>query len=216
MNPMQIQVGADGAGSLRQARPRVFDLVGGRRGVLDGGRPPLVFVGVNAVAGAHTTRPAAPASALAAAVTTGLAIVALRLARREPLKQALGGLAGLSIAVAFAARSGEARGFFLPGIYVDAAYGVVFAASAAVGRPLVGPIYHLLYEGQAGWRADKRLRRAFSIATIGWAMVFATRAGVQAFLYGEDRPGLLAIGKLLLGWPLTIVALVLTLAYSGE
>jgi hypothetical protein len=213
MNAMQIQVGADPAGTLDQARPRVFDLVGGKRGAVDGGLPPLVFVVVNAVAGAHTTRPAALASAIGAAAVTGLAILALRLARREPLKQALGGLAGLSTAVAFAARSGEARGFFLPGILVDAAYGVVFAASAAIGRPLVGTIYHLLYGAQGQSRADKRLRRAFSIATIGWAMVFATRAGVQAFLYGEDRPGLLAVGKLLLGWPLTIVALVLTLAY---
>jgi hypothetical protein len=182
MNAMQIQVGAHAAGTLDQARPHVFDLVGGRRGAVDGGLPPLVFVIVNAVVGAHTTRPAALTSAIGAAAVTGLAIVALRLVRRESLKQALGGLAGLSIAVVFAARSGEARGFFLPGILVDAAYGVVFAASAAIGRPLVGTIYHLLYGDQARWRADKRLRRAFSIATTGWAMVFATRDGVQAFL----------------------------------
>jgi hypothetical protein len=212
MNAVQIRIGAGAAGTSDQARPQVFDLVGGKRGAVDGGLPPLVFVIVNAVAGAHTTRPTALAAASGAAVATVLAILALRLARKEPWKQALGGLAGLSVAVAFAARSGEARGFFLPGILVDAAYGVVFVASAAIGRPLVGTIYHLLY-GERQWRADKRLRRAFSFATIGWAMVFATRAGVQAFLYGEDRPGLLAAGKLLLGWPLTIVALVLTLAY---
>jgi hypothetical protein len=171
MNAMQIQVGADAAGTMNRARPHVFDLVGGRRGAVDGGLPPLVFVVVNAVAGAQTTRSTALAYAIGAAVTTGLAI------------------------------------------YVDAAYGLVFAASAAIGRPLVGTIYHLLYGGQDQWRADTRLRRAFAIATLGWAMVFATRAGVQAFLSGEDRPGLLAAGKLLLGWPLTIVALVLTLAY---
>ncbi len=46
--------------------------------------------------------------------------------------------------------------------------------------------------------------------------MFALRAGVQAFLYGADRPGLLAAGKLLLGWPLTILAVVLTLAYVGR
>jgi hypothetical protein len=34
---------------------------------------------------------------------------------------------------------------------------------------------------------------------------------VQAFLYREDLPGLLAVGKLLLGWPLTIAAVALTL-----
>jgi hypothetical protein len=38
-----------------------------------------------------------------------VAIVTLRLFRRETLKRAL---AGLTVAVVFAARSGEARGFF--------------------------------------------------------------------------------------------------------
>ena len=185
--------------------------LGGARGLVDGGLPPLVFVAVNAVAGAQTTRPTALVAAIGAAATAGLGIVALRLIRREPLRQALAGLAGLTVAVLFAAASGEARGFFLPGILVDAAYGLVFAASALVGYPLVGTIYGLLYR-RSDWRADERLRRLFVLATFGWSAVFAVRAGVQAFLYREDLPGLLALGKLLLGWPLTLTAVVLTLA----
>jgi hypothetical protein len=35
---------------------------------------------------------------------------------------------------------------------------------------------------------------------------------VQLALYGADRPELLAGGKLLLGWPLTVVVVGLTLA----
>jgi hypothetical protein len=150
-------------------------------------------------------------AAIGAAATTGLAIVALRLARREPLRQALGGLAGLTVAVLFAATSGEARGFFLPGIFVDAGYGLVFAGSALAGYPLVGTIYGWLYQ-RRDWRDDGRLRRLFVFATFGWSGVFAVRAGVQALLYREDLPGLLAVGKLLLGWPLTIAAVALTLA----
>jgi hypothetical protein len=188
-----------------------LDLVGGARGAVDGGLPPLVFVAANVLVGAYATRTTALASAIAAAVTAGLAIVVLRLIRRETLKQALAGLAGLAIAVFFAVRAGEARGFFLPGIYVDAAYAIVFAASAGLGRPLIGTIYGLLF-GQRGWRSDPRLRRLFTIATFGWSAVYALRAGVQAFLYREDLPGLLAVGKLLLGWPLTVLAVALTLA----
>ena len=115
--------------------------LGGPRGLVDGGLPPLVFVAVNAVAGAQTTRLAALVAAVGAAAATGLGIVALRLIRKEPLRQALGGLAGLTVAVLFAAGSGEARGFFLPGILVDAAYGLVFAGSALLGYPLVGTLY---------------------------------------------------------------------------
>ncbi len=185
--------------------------LGGPRGLIDGGLPPLVFVAVNAVAGAQTDRPTALIAAIGAAAVSGMGIVALRLIRKEPLRQALAGLAGLTVAVLFAATSGEARGFFLPGILVDAAYGLVFAASALVGYPLVGTIYGLLYR-RSDWRADERLRRLFVLATFGWSAVFAVRAGVQAFLYREDLPGLLAVGKLLLGWPLTLAAVALTLA----
>jgi len=185
--------------------------LGGTRGLVDGGLPPLVFVTVNTVAAAQTTRPTALVAAIGAAAATGLGIVALRLIRKESLRQALGGLAGLTVAVLFAATSGEARGFFLPGMLVDAAYGVVFAGSALVGYPLVGTLYGLLYR-RRDWRDDPRLRRLFLLATFGWSAVFAVRAGVQAFLYREDLPGLLAVGKLLLGWPLTIAAVALTLA----
>jgi hypothetical protein len=186
-------------------------VLGGARGLVDGGLPPLVFVVVNAVAGGQTTRSGALAVAIGAAAATGLGIVALRLVRKEPLRQVIGGLAGLAVAVLFAATSGEARGFFLPGILVDATYGLVFAGSALIGYPLVGTLYGLLYR-RRDWRDDPRLGRLFVLATFGWSAVFAVRAGVQAFLYREDLPGLLAVGKLLLGWPLTLAAVALTLA----
>jgi hypothetical protein len=190
--------------------PPALAALGGTRALLDGGLPPLAFVAVHAIAGGQTARPTALTVAIGAAAATGHGLVGMRVTRKEPLRQALGGLAGLTIAVLFAVTSGEARGFFLPGILVDATYGLVFAGSALLGYPLVGTIYGLLYR-RRDWREDARLRRLFVLATFGWSAVFAVRAGVQAFLYREDLPGLLAVGKLLLGWPLTIAAVALTL-----
>jgi hypothetical protein len=167
---------------------------------------------VNALTGSFLARPDALRAAVIAAVTTGLALVGLRLRRKEPLQQAIRGLVGLAIAALFAARSGDARDFFLPGIYVDAAWAVIFAASAMVGRPVVGLIYGAVFGQGARWRQDARLRRTFAIASIGWSLVYAARATTQAAFYQADQPGLLAASKLVLGWPLTIVAVVLTLA----
>jgi hypothetical protein len=65
--------------------------------------------------------------------------------------------------------------------------------------------YGLFYR-RRDWRDDARPRRLFVLATFGWLVVFAVRAGVQAFLYREDFSGLLAVGKLLLGWPPTLAA----------
>jgi Protein of unknown function (DUF3159) len=79
-------------------------------------------------------------------------------------------------------------------IWVDAAYAVAFAASAVIGRPLAGIGYGLLFGRRALWREDARLRRAFTVATALWALVYATRALVQALFYQGDQPGLLGEG----------------------
>ena len=189
--------------SIAGDRSRILELLGGRRGIVDGALPPLVFVAVHAVVGSQLPRPVALASA----------IVGARAWRGEPLRQALDGLVGLAIAVAFALGSGEARGFFLPGIYVDAAYALVLAASVAVGRPLIGALWALVFRANGTWRSDPRLRRRFAVATLGWSLVYATRAVAQAAFYLDDSPGLLAVTKLALGWPLTALAVVVTLAY---
>ena len=194
-------------------RPGIARYIGGRRGFVDGALPPVGFVAVNATAGAFMARPDALRAAIATAVGTGLALVALRLARREPLQQALRGLVGLGIAAVFAARTGEARDFFLPGIYVDAAWAAILAISIVGGRPLIGFVYAALFGRGAGWRRDARLRRAFALVTLGWAAVYATRALVQAGFYSANEAGLLAASKLILGWPLTLVAVALTLIY---
>jgi hypothetical protein len=185
--------------------------LGGRRGLVDGAVPPIVFVAANAVFGmAGATQ--ALYLAVGAAVATALVVLARRTLRGESLKGGLRGLAGLAVAVAFAAWTGQARDFFLPGIYVDAVYGVAFAASAVVGRPAIGYLYGTLFGAGASWRGDRRLRRVLVVATYGRSFVFVLRTAVQAALYRADQPELLALAKVVLGWPLTAVAIAATLA----
>ena len=195
------------------AKPALVEALGGKRGLLDSGLPAVVFVFVNSVVQALTSRETALRTAIAAALLTGVGIIVLRLARKETLQQAISGFLGLGIAVFFAARSGEARGFFLPGIFINLGYGVVFLGSALIGRPIVGAIYAAVDGLDSRWRQDPRLRRVFAVASLGWTLVFASRAAVQTVLYVADRPGLLAASRLLMGWPLTIAAVALTVAY---
>jgi hypothetical protein len=194
-------------------RPSIAKYVGGKRGFIDSALPPFAFIAANALTGEFLTRPDALRAAVAAAVATAVGLVVLRLIRKQPRQQAIRGFVGVALAALFAARSGEARDYFLPGIYVDAAWAVAFAVSAMIGRPIIGFIHAALFGEGARWRTDTRLRRAFIIASLGWSAVYATRAGAQAIFYQVDQPGLLAATKLALGWPLTIVAVVATLAY---
>jgi len=197
----------------RPIGPALVESLGGKRGLVDSGLPAVVFVFVNAVVDAFAARSTALHVAIAAAVVCGLAIVGLRLQRKETVQQAVSGFLGLAIAVFFAARSGQARDFFKPGIYINAAYGAVFLGSVVIGRPLVGAIYSAIDGLGSSWRRDRRLRGVFSVATVGWALVFAVRAVVQTIFYNADRPDLLAVSRLLLGWPLTIGAVAATVAF---
>jgi hypothetical protein len=192
--------------------PAVAKLIGGRRGIIDGALPPIVFVATNALSGLVADRSRSLVFAASASVGLAAVLVMVRLIRRESLRQAAQGLAGLAVALGFAVWSGEARDFFLPGMYVDAVYGLAFAVSALVGRPLVGIIYGFLFQTGGAWRHNPRLKRIFTVATLGWSAVYGVRTGVQALLYDADRPELLALAKLLLGWPLTVTVVVLTLA----
>ena len=196
----------------RAAQPAFVEALGGKRGLLDSGLPAVVFVFVNSVVTALADIDTGLRAGLVAAVLSGLGVVVLRIVRKETLQQAISGFLGLGLAVFFAARSGEARGFFLPGIWINVGYGLLFLGSALIGRPIVGAIYAAVEGMGTTWREDPRLRRVFAAASVFWALVFATRAAVQGTLYVLDRPGLLAAARLLMGWPLTIAAVALTLA----
>ena len=192
--------------------PAVSRLVGGRRGMVDGALPPAIFVAVSALGGMVVSRPWAIGFALALAAGTAVSLGIWRLRQDQTLKQVVRGLVALTVAVIFVVLTGEPRAFFLPGLYVDAAYAVLFASSVLVGRPLAGVVYAALFQTGPGWRQIAKVRRAFVVATLGWSAIYALRAGAQWFLYQADAPVLMAVAKVSLGWPVTIVAVALTLA----
>lgn len=195
------------------ARPALIEAMGGKRGLFDSGLPVIVFVFFNSLVTAFTDADTGLRAALVAALGSGLLLVALRLRRRETLQQALSGFFALAIAVWLANRSGDARDFHLPHILWQIAYGSVFLVSIVIGRPLVGYIYAAVDGLDSSWRDDRRLRRVFTIATLGWFALFASRAAVLGTLYLMDRSGWLAAARLVMGWPLTIAAVAGTIAW---
>lgn len=189
----------------------VLDRLGGRRGLVDGAAPPLVFVAANAVGGLAGLGDRAVLVAAGTAAATAAGLATRRVTEGGSVAGVLRGLAGLVVAVAVVLWTGQARDFFLPGMYVDAVYAVALGGSALVGHPAVGHAYAALFRVGRAWRDDRRLRRVMAVATWGWALVYVLRVAVQLLLYRLDQPELLALAKLALGWPLTAVAVVLTL-----
>src|SRR5262249_48288114 len=60
------------------------------------------------------------------------------------------------------------------------------------------------------WRADRRIVRAYDVATLIWVLVFAARFVVQRWLYDNDETNALGIVRLAMGLPLTVVATAVT------
>ena len=66
------------------------------------------------------------------------------------------------------------------------------------------------------WRKDRALVRRYDWATFVWVVVFAVRFLVQNHLYDTDQVGWLAAVRLLMGYPLFIVAIVVTVLIVGQ
>ena len=189
------------------ARPTLLDQIGGPMGMVDSGLPVVVFVIVNVVAGLTP--------GIIAALVAGVLIAVIRLVRHKPVTQAIGGLVAVGVAAYIAHRVGSARGYFLFGIWTYLLYGGVLLGSVLVRWPLIGVAWEGLSGRGMAWRRDRHLRHRYDAATLVWVAVFAARYAVQQWLYGADQVGWLAFARLAMGYPLFIVAIVVTVLIVG-
>jgi hypothetical protein len=180
----------------------LLEQMGGVSGLIYSSIPVLVFVLINTFFGLT--------AAIWGSVGSAVLITVIRMVRKEPLQPAISGFFGVAIAAFIAYRTGSAKGFFLFGIWASLVYGSVFLVSILVRRPLVGVIWSFLNGHGMGWRSDRRAVMAYNIATLTWVGVFAARFIVQRWLYNEDQTGWLAFARLAMGYPLTAIALVVT------
>lgn len=178
--------------------------VGGWRGLIDSALPSVVFVVVYLADGSNL------APAIWAAVAAGVVIAAWRLLRRQSLQQVLSGFVGVAVSAFVAARTGRAEDFFLPGLLVNLAYGGAFLVSILVRWPLLGVVVGALTGDLTSWRSDPDLRRAYAAASWIWVVMFGLRVVVQVPLYLAGAVGALGVAKVVMGWPLFLLAAYLT------
>jgi hypothetical protein len=196
----------DGRTDLRETyRKQLIASVGGWQGTVIAGIAPVVFVIVNATAG---LRPA-----IISAIGTGVVLSAYRLIRKQSVQQALSGLLGVVVAALIAARTGQARGYFLLGIWQSFIYAVPFALSIPVRRPLVGVIWEFLDptptatgDQELPWHRRRGLLGAYLVASLIATALFLSRGIVQLTLYGHNATGWLAFARLAMGYPLFVIA----------
>jgi hypothetical protein len=201
------------AGMREAYRAQLLQGLGGWSGTVVAAVPTVVFVAVNSFAG---LRPA-----IFAAVGSAVLLTGYRLVRRQSIQQALSGLFGVAIAVFIAYRTGQARNYFLFGIVTSFGYAAAFIVTLLVRRPVVGLIWEFLdpsppavspagtgpaAEVPVAWYRRPRLRRAYDFATALAALIFLARGLVQLALFRDNATGWLAVARIAMGYPLTILA----------
>lgn len=190
-------------GPVEDRKQTILEQLGGLTGLVASTLPVLVFVPVNSIFDSL-------AAAIWSALAVALGVMVWRLVKRAPIQPAISGFFGVGICAFIAYRTGDAKGYFLFGIYTSLAYAGVFVISMIARWPLVGVAWGYLNSKGTSWRSNRRAVVSYDIATFAWAVVFGARYLVQSQLYDADQTGWLAVARIGMGWPLTGVALLIT------
>lgn len=199
-----VELSKDGTAAEQQEEseagpPTIWQQMGGPMGMIDSGLPVVVFIVANAIGGLGW--------GIGAALGAAVVIAIMRIARKRPVTQAVAGLFGVGIAAFIAYKTDSAKGYFLLGIWSYLLYGGALLVSILVRWPLIGVIWEGINGKGTGWRSDRKLVRRYDWATFVWVVVFAARYLVQNYLYDTDQVGWLAAVRLLMGYPVFIIAI---------
>jgi hypothetical protein len=178
------------------------------RGVklLDALLPVIVFLAANSRLGIPL--------ALALSIGTALVFFFFRLLQKDNLYYALGGLGGVVLAAGFAYLNNSAVGFFLPGLVTSGLTVVILLLSAIIKRPLAALSSHLTRSWPLSWYWQPQVRPAYSEVTLFWAVGLGARLGLEYWLFQQGAAGSLGLIRTVLGWPYTILLLVLSYIYG--
>ena len=183
--------------SSEEDKARILNAMGGKKGLIDSGLPALIFLVIF-----NVTKDVQQAAYGALALSLILTIV--RLARRETIQHAISGVIGVAICAWLSNRTGKAEDFYLPGLWTNAIYGVVYLVSIIVRWPIIGVIIGPLLEENLRWRKDPIRTKVYVKATWLWVGMFAVRLLVQYPLYVSGNVNVLGTARLVMGYPLFI------------
>lgn len=184
---------------MENDKSKVINALGGKRGLLDSGLPSLVFLIAYNVDHKLMT-------AIYAAIITSAVLTLLRLIRRDTLQHVLSGFIGVAICALLARKTGHAVDFYLPGLIINVVYGLVYAVLNLVGLPLIGLLLGPILGENLAWRKVPERKRAYTRASWLWVVMFVSRLIVQYPLYKSGNINALGTARLVMGYPLFLLA----------
>lgn len=183
----------------QEDRAKVMGAFGGARGLIDSGLPSIVFLLAFNIS--HNLNFSVIVSLVLSAI---FAIV--RLVTRDTLQHAISGFIGIGICALLARHTGKAQDFYLPGLWTNFGYGVAYIVANIAGWPLLGLMLGPILGENLAWRKVPERKKAYIRAGWIWVGLFLSRLIVQYPLYKADKLTALGTARLIMGYPLFILA----------
>ncbi len=168
--------------------------------------PPLIFLIINRILGLNI--------ALIAALSVAVIFGIMRLLRRQNWFYALGGFIGVSLASGLAYLTRSAASYFIPAIVTSIILLLLTLISQFVGKPLAAWASHLTRGWPLKWFWRQDVKPAYREVTWMWTGFLAVRLTLQILLFRIGEAKQLTWANTLLGWPFTILVLVLSYVYG--
>lgn len=137
-----------------------------------------------------------------------------RLFKKESVLYALGGVGGVLLASGFALFSDNASNYFLPGVIGSGLMFGVSLISVLIGRPLAALLSHISRSWDFSWFMRKDIKPAYREVTLVWSLLFLLRMLLQWYLLSRGNLTEITWVNILLGFPATMLVLILTLVYG--
>jgi len=180
-------------------KDKILSALGGKRGLIDSGLPALIFLAVFNLTNRDVN------AAIYAAVSISIVLTAIRLIRRETIQHAFSGLIGVAICAVFSKRSGNAADFYLPGLYINVGYALLYLFTNLIRWPILGIMLGPILGENFLWRKDPARLKAYITAGWLWVGMFLLRVLVQYPLYKSGSVNALGSARLIMGYPLFIL-----------
>ncbi len=180
-------------------KDKVLSALGGKRGLIDSGLPALIFLLVFNLSSRDVN------AAIYAAVSISIVLTAIRLVKRETIQHAFSGLIGVAICALFSKRTGNAADFYLPGLYINVGYALLYLFTNLIRWPILGIMLGPILGENFLWRKDPARLKAYITAGWLWVGMFLLRVLVQYPLYKSGSINALGTARLIMGYPLFIL-----------
>lgn len=185
----------------------MLDQVGGVGAAVDSALPAVVFAVLYATSGRSLR------TAVWSAVGVGMALLALRLVRREQTRNAVGGFLAVVLAAGVALVTGRASAYYWVSILRSAGLLIGYTLSIVVRYPVIGLVVGAARGRPTAFRDDPHQLRAYTRATWIWVLLFALRLGIRFPLQLRGQVGWLAFTDVAMGWPLFAATILASYVY---